>query len=210
MRRRTVSLLSTVAFVALPYAGAAQTSFTRASSRPQATAQLAQNSSTEAKVFGGPKTRVLRKHLYWTVTPRVAGAATIYIGPYDDLAGCRDMLGSAIFAHPWACHTDPSGFNCRNIGNGFAYPKSYPYPLTPDLYLTGPDCVRSADPSLRLKKSWYFLYYTIDGGGVEACKEYKTYKEVAKITPGMELGFYRDSKCPGAPCFSVGSDTACN
>jgi hypothetical protein len=120
------------------------------------------------------------------------------------------MLGSAIFAHPWACHTDPSGFNCRNIGNGFAYPKSYPYPLTPDLYLTGPDCVKSADPSLRLKKSWYFLYYTIDGGGVEACKEYKTYKEVAKITPGMELGFYRDSKCPGAPCFSVGSDTACN
>lgn len=153
-----------------------------------------------------------RKLWYWTATPPASGAQPIYIGPYPNLWDCRDMLGSALYAHPFACHLDgpnpPS--NCRIIGNGFAYPKGYPYPVPSDMMIPSADCVESDDPSLKLKAGWYFLYYTVSGGGVATCNEYKKYKEMAEITPGMELGHYYNMQCPGAPCFSVGFDTACN
>lgn len=155
-----------------------------------------------------------RQYWYWTVIPPAAAAETIYVGPYPSRWDCRDMLGSAIYAHPWACHIGlkPTAVTCRIIGNGFAYPADYPYPVPPDMYITGQDCVESDDPGLRRKAGWYFLYYTVDGGGIEACKdkEYKRFKELSAITPGMDLGHYRDWGCPGAPCFSIGWDTACN
>lgn len=153
-----------------------------------------------------------RQHWYWTVTPAATQAQVIYIGPYNTLAGCRDMLGSAIFSHPWGCHLgwQPASATCRNIGNGFAYPANYPYPIPTDMQITGQDCVQNDNPGLRLRSGWYFLYYTIMGGGVAACREHKKFEALAEITPGMELGYYDDRLCPGAPCFSIGSDTACN
>lgn len=83
------------------------------------------------------------------------------------------MLGSAIFSHPWACHLgqQPASITCRNLGNGFAYPKDYFYPLPANMQLTGQHCVESDNPDLRLHRGWYFVYYTRQGGGVAACKD---------------------------------------
>lgn len=153
-----------------------------------------------------------RQYWYWPVTPPAAGAETIYVGPYPNRWDCQDMFGSAIYAHPWACHLGlkPASIACRIIGNGFAYPADYPFPAPPGEYIISQDCVENDDPALRLKRGWYFLYYTVNGGGVAACKDYARFKELSTITPGMDLGDYRDQRCPGAPCFSVGMDSACN
>lgn len=159
-----------------------------------------------------PEPRKRREYWYWTATPPANGASPIFIGPYGTLMGCRDMLGSALYSHPFACHlTGPHPpANCRITGNGFAYPKNYPYPVPSDMYIPSVDCIESDDPSLRLRRGWYFLYYTVNGGGVAVCREYRKYRELAEMTPGMEVGNYSEMHCPGAPCFSVGMDTACN
>jgi hypothetical protein len=56
-----------------------------------------------------------RKSWYWTATPPASGAQPIYIGPYPNLWDCRDMLGSALYAHPFECkQARARSFRCVN------------------------------------------------------------------------------------------------
>lgn len=209
----SAGILVSAIFLIAPYALAGSASDNRdAVARVAAVGEPSQDGVITAEIRRRRKIVHKRKLWYWTATPPASGAQPIYVGPYPNLWDCRDMLGSALYSHPFACHiTGPNPpSNCRITGNGFAYPKDYPFPVPSDMMIASADCVASDDPALRLKAGWYFLYYTVNGGGVASCKEYKEYKELATITPGMELGCYRNKLCPGAPCFSVGFDTACN
>src|SRR5713226_4240696 len=83
---------------------------------------------------------------FFSMTP--PHGQTFNVGPYPSHADCNNMLGSAHFRHPFACHIDPSDFNCRIIGNGFAYPKSYPFPVPKDMVIPGGDCFESNEPGV--------------------------------------------------------------
>lgn len=148
---------------------------------------------------------------YWILHPIASSAPDLYIGPYPSLAICRDMLGSAIYSHPFACHMGShSPGACAITGNGFAYPTNYPFPVPADLQLTAPDCVPAA-PTPPLRRGWYFVYQTPNGAGIAACSQYRHFAAFSQTTPGLDLGHYADSRCSGAPCFSVGGkSTACN
>jgi hypothetical protein len=212
MKKLRASVALIVIFFAPCAIAGSGLNYSDATAPTMAVSESVHTGASYARYRRHPKKKKDRAYWFWTATPPASGASPIYIGPYETLLGCRDMLGSAWYSHPFACHlTGPNPpSNCRVTGNGFAYPKDYPHPVPSDMYIPSLDCVKSSDPTLRLKLGWYFLYYTVNGGGVASCKEYKQYKELSKITPGMELGFYRNLACPGAPCFSVGVDTACN
>src|ERR1700722_12456806 len=55
----------------------------------------------------------------------------IPVGPYPNYSVASDTFGSALYSHPWACHLGlgPTKITCRNIGNGFAFPRYMPYPV---------------------------------------------------------------------------------
>jgi hypothetical protein len=146
---------------------------------------------------------------FFTITPP-NGGASFPVGPYKTVSQCLDTLGSAAFSHPFACHLQWSKQNCRIIGNGFAYPEDYPYPVPPDEVMTSVGCYEDNSGSYELRRGWYFFFYTAIGGSVEKCSQLKGAEELAREVPGDELGHYRNMGCPGAPCFSVGFDTACN
>ena len=141
----------------------------------------------------------------------------LWVGPYSSDSDCADMYGSAIYAHPWECHL--TGQDCGIIGNGFAYPESYPYPVPADEVIAGNlNCqeMTIANNPYTVADGWYFLYYPLSGAqligstSLKTCTElYAQYASLALTTPGAQIGYYSDSKCPGAPCFSVGTDTAC-
>jgi hypothetical protein len=145
----------------------------------------------------------------------------LWVGPYSSDADCADMYGSAIYAHPFLCHiTGPNPpSNCEIIGNGFAYPESYRYPVPADEVIAGNlNCqeMTIANNPYTVADGWYFLYYPLSGAqligstSLERCTElYARYASLALTTPGAQIGYYSDSACPGAPCFSVGTDTAC-
>jgi hypothetical protein len=153
---------------------------------------------------------------YFPVVPPPGDGAVFYVGPYKTLGGCRDMYGSAIYSHPFACHfTGPHPpSNCRNIGNGFAYPKDYPYPVPPNdaivgLY-EGCDCMKRARTKDDPKTGWYFLFYGPNGSIAAKCKDYKADAKLSAYNPAYQVGYYENMRCPGAPCFSIGFDSACD
>ncbi|MBE3604119.1 hypothetical protein IMX07_10840 [bacterium] len=140
----------------------------------------------------------------------------IWVGPYGSLANCRDMLGSATYAHPFACHVDgpnpPS--NCRIIGNGFAYPAHWGFPVPADRMMVSYDCVKLPRAGANARRwGWYFLSganssdvelkMCVDGNYRKALKAARAKGSTAWIA------HYSDWRCPGWPCFSVGVDTAC-
>jgi hypothetical protein len=134
------------------------------------------------------------------------------VGPYQTQSACADMLGSALYAHPWGCHL--GGKDCSIIGNGFAYPASYPYPVPADKQIPGSACFEAdaqhlPDGGTALPRGWYFLYYSARKGSVEKCSDYPKFKKRAKTTPGDQIANYSEMRCFGAPCFSVGFSTAC-
>jgi len=145
---------------------------------------------------------------FFSITP--PSGPEFLVGPYSDHWDCNDMLGSALYSHPFACHTDPSNFNCRITGNGFAYPKDFPYPVPANEIIPSLGCFKSKTTRTYVKPGWYFLFYTPAGGSLERCGEYRAFKLLAKTVPGDDIGFYKNRGCFGAPCFSVGFDTACN
>jgi hypothetical protein len=145
---------------------------------------------------------------YFTINPPNGGLPFL-VGPYNNYSDAADTLGSALFASPWACHLQWSKYNCRIIGNGFAYPGDFPYPVPGDEVIPSPNLTRASKGSYSLAKGWYFLFYTAIGGSIEKCSELKAFKVLARNVPGDEIPRYSDMQCPGAPCFSVGFDTAC-
>ncbi len=148
---------------------------------------------------------------YFSVKPPRGGPA-IKVGPYTQLA-CGDMLGSALYAHPFECHfTGPyPPENCENIGNGFAYPKGWPYPVPvgSDEQLPSSACFEAPLHGNPGYYGWYFFFYTRTGGSVQECTELSKYRRLATTVQGDEIPEYSDAQCPGAPCFSVGFSTAC-
>jgi hypothetical protein len=141
--------------------------------------------------------------------------AVIPVGPYPNYSVAADTFGSALYAHPWACHLGlgPTKKTCRNIGNGFAFPRYMPYPVPrsePDFVMLAESPYKASNSPYKLKSGWYFLFFTTTGGSIEKCSDLPKAQELVKTVPGDEIGYYRDLACPGAPCFSVGFDTACN
>ena len=146
------------------------------------------------------------------ITP---SGTVVPVGPYPNYSEASDMFGSALFAHPFACHLGlgPTKITCRNIGNGFAFPRNIPYPVPPnepDYSMLDESPYNQKNSPYRLKGGWYFLFFTTTGGSVEKCSDLPKARELVRTVPGDEIGYYRDLSCPGAPCFSVGFDTACN
>jgi hypothetical protein len=162
------------------------------------------------------KTGAVKKAWYFPVVPPPGDGPVFYVGPYATLAGCRDMYGSAIYSHPWACHiTGPNPpSNCRNIGNGFAYPKGYPYPVPPSEAIVGVynggDCAKLTRSKDDPQPDWYFLFYGPNASFVVKCRDYNADKKLSAYNPAYQVGHYQDMRCPGAPCFSIGYDSACN
>ena len=152
------------------------------------------------------KTTIAHAGWFYMITPP-NGGPSFPVGPYKNLSNCRDMLGSALFAHPFACHLGKP--QCQNIGNGFAYPKDFAYPVSADDQIPSNDCFQDNTGSLGQRRGWYFLFYTATGGSIEKCSSYKYFADLATKVPGDEVANYSDMRCPGAPCFSVGFDTAC-
>jgi hypothetical protein len=147
---------------------------------------------------------------YWSITP--PNGPTFNVGPYPSDSECADMLGSAIFSHPWACHLGegPTNVTCRITGNGFMYPKSYPYPVPASEPIKYQNCFKAyAKPAHGQAAGWYFLFYSTTKGAVVQCSKWKEDQKLANTVPGDQIGYYSDQSCPGWPCFSVGFDTAC-
>lgn len=153
---------------------------------------------------------------YFPVVPPSGDGTIFYVGPYHTIAGCQDMYGSAIYYHPFACHlTGPHPpSNCRILGNGFAYPRDYPYPVPSNDVIVGVadggGCVKRTIAADDPKQGWYFLFYTHNSSTLVKCKDYKADSKLSAYNPSEQVGYYHNKSCPGAPCFSVGFDTACN
>ena len=94
---------------------------------------------------------------FYRITPP-GGAAAFDVGPYNSEYGCKDWLGSALFLHGPHCHDDPTDKNCVPIGNGFAYPAGFPYPVPPEKQIPSGTCFESAAPGMR--QGYYFFSYS--------------------------------------------------
>jgi hypothetical protein len=98
---------------------------------------------------------------YYTVTPPSAGPSFV-VGYYNSELGCKDWLGSAIYLHPKVCHNHPTGYNCRVIGNGYAYPNHWPFPAAD---ITSGTCFNSGTHT---SKNRYWFYWYDSNGGTKA------------------------------------------
>jgi hypothetical protein len=94
---------------------------------------------------------------FYRITPP-NGAAAFDVGPYNSEYGCKDWLGSALFLHPSSCHDHPSDHNCRVIGNGFAYPAGFPYPVPLEKQIPSGTCFESQAPGF--PQGYYFFSYS--------------------------------------------------
>ena len=146
---------------------------------------------------------------YFTVTP--PHGFTLFVGPWQSDSHCADMLGSAIYSHPWKCHLTGKPADCVITGNGFMYPQSYPYPVPASEPIKYTNCAQMDKKTTTGQQPGnYFLFYSTTAGSVEKCGKYKADLKLTQTIPGDQIGYYNDMKCPGAPCFSIGEDTACN
>jgi hypothetical protein len=151
----------------------------------------------------------------WYFKVIAPSGTAIPVGPYPNYSEASDTFGSALYAHPWACHLGrgPTAVTCRNIGNGFAFPRYMPYPVPrsePDYDMIAESPYEENNSPYKLKRGFYFLFFTTTGGSIEKCSDLPKALALVRTVPGDEIGYYRDSRCLGAPCFSVGFDTACN
>lgn len=101
---------------------------------------------------------------FYSITPPMGGQ-TFDVGPYNSEFGCKDWLGSALFLHPEECHEHPNDFNCRIIGNGFAYPVGFAFPVPAGAQIPSGTCFESSEPGMRQGR--YFFLYTKSGGSAE-------------------------------------------
>jgi hypothetical protein len=148
---------------------------------------------------------------YFTVSP--PHGAPFDVGPWSSDSDCADTLGSALYSHPYGCHLgwQPAKHWCRITGNGFLYPKDATFPIPADYPIQVTNCFKAKKSEVTSEKAgWYFFFYSETDGSVRGCNRYKKSKALADTNLGDEIGYYHDMACPGAPCFSIGSDTACN
>jgi hypothetical protein len=97
----------------------------------------------------------------YKITPPLAGPA-FEVGYFNSEYGCKDWEGSAIFLHPSTCHNHPSDYNCRIIGNGYAYPIHWPFPTDA---ITFGSCINGSHPTS--KNRYWFFWYDSHGGTME-------------------------------------------
>jgi len=97
------------------------------------------------------------KDWFYRITPP-NGAAAFDVGPYNSEYGCKDWLGSALYLHGPHCHDHPTNRNCVPIGNGFAYPAGFPYPVPPDKQIPSGTCFESNAAGMR--QGYYFFSYS--------------------------------------------------
>jgi hypothetical protein len=147
---------------------------------------------------------------FFIVTPPSGYGPQFAVGPYANHADCDDTLGSALYHHPFECHLTGNPNDCIILGNGFAYPAGYPFPVPPDLQIVNAQGCVQVSGSPRYRQGWYFLFYTPGGSGLEHCRDFPDDKQLAKLALGDLVGDYLNTACPGWPCFSVGFDTACD
>jgi hypothetical protein len=140
---------------------------------------------------------------YFSITP--PHGQTFDVGPYASHWDCNDMCGSALYSHPFACHFTGLPHDCRIIGNGFAYPKGFPFPVPAGEEIPSNGCFWSNEPPLRSGN--YFFFYTNTTGSIEECSKFRKFNALAKDTPGDEIAVTK--RVCGGPCFTVGTDTAC-
>ena len=95
---------------------------------------------------------------FYTVTPPSAGPAFV-VGSFNSEFGCKDWLGSAMYLHPQACHSHPTNYNCRIIGNGYAYPTHWPFPTD---NITSGTCFNNNNRT-STNRYWFF-WYDANGG----------------------------------------------
>jgi hypothetical protein len=157
---------------------------------------------------------------YYWIENSPDGTSQVAVGPYNTLAQCRDMLGSALYSHPWACHiygpNGPPDTNCEITGNGFGYPEDWPYPATTTMpssdcsYLIVGGSLPTGAPANATGS--YFLSGSSNSQVVLLPKGNGTNysNAVAAEATGGWVGYYHDMSCPGAPYFGVGVDNACN
>lgn len=132
---------------------------------------------------------------FYTVTPPLGGPPFV-VGYYDSDRGCADWLGSAMYLHPSACHNHPTSHNCRIIGDGYAYPKGWPFP-TDDI--TSGACVSSGH-STSTNRYWFYWYNSIGGSTVGGTRDASQCEALRRQ--------YLSSNRPGdagTTCFFVGS-----
>ena len=144
----------------------------------------------------------------WYFGLTIGESPLVPIGPYPNRADCADMAGSGLYSHPWRCHL---GYpQCEITGNGFFYPKDYSYPVPDDAPIQFTNCFRADSATTPHQNwGWYFLFYTPTKVSIQRCRNYDEYAALADTVTGDEIANYSDMRCPGAPCFSVGFDTAC-
>lgn len=152
---------------------------------------------------------------YIQLQPQVNGPIGL-VGPWCSLAAARDVLGSALYSHPFICHiTGPHPpANCRITGNGFAYPAGTPYP--PPHQIPSSDVVQLPLAGNPDQHGWMGLYYANDGTvTVFPAKDRPIYR--AKVQAGLgAFPLYVNKACPGWPNILVGyggngqGDGACN
>jgi hypothetical protein len=150
---------------------------------------------------------------FFPIQPPRGDGEVFYVGPYENQEKCQDTFGSAIFSHPIKCHETGLPADCANIGNGFAYPANWPYPVPAALTLTPSQlCVKLPDTALNNRSGLFFLFYGPNGAsGVKACGEYAADRALAdKAGSGYLIGNYANMQCPGAPCFTIPVDSACD
>src|SRR3982074_1289945 len=94
---------------------------------------------------------------FYRITPP-NGAAAFDVGPYNSEYGCKDGLGSALYLHGPLCHDHPTNKNCVSIGNGFAYPAGFPYPVPREKQIPSGNCFESSATGFR--QGYYFFWYS--------------------------------------------------
>jgi hypothetical protein len=150
---------------------------------------------------------------FFPIQPPPGDGEVFYVGPYETQAQCQDTFGSAIFSHPIKCHETGLPADCVNTGNGFAYPASWPYPVPAPLTLTRSQlCVKQPVTALNNRSGLFFLFYGPNGAsGVKACSAYAADRALAdKAGSKYLIGNYANMQCPGAPCFTIPVDSACD
>jgi hypothetical protein len=132
---------------------------------------------------------------FYRITPP-NGAAAFDVGPYNSEYGCKDWLGSALFLHGPHCHDDPNARNCAPIGNGFAYPAGFPYPMPRDQQIPSGSCFESS--ARGFPQGYYFFWYSNRSPFAAAIGPFGPQK-CDSVLAGWTQGR------PGSGCFFIGN-----
>ena len=168
-----------------------------------------------------PSTVFAQQAYYIKITPKGPAGPSCYMGPWSYQAACRDVLGSLLYAHPEACHTQPNPANCAIIGNGLAYPHDFApvangktgVRVEPERQIAPNDCVKLPTAQMPKQYGWVGLFYANDGTcevwPVNPANRRKYRTMQAQGLGVIPLGSF-NSACPGYPHSFVGSGVGQN